>query len=110
MRRIKKWLATAIAMAMLAGNLAIVIAPAHALAAPTTRISAGNHHGDCCPPGAPTDCSTECMLASNCVTSPLFVLNAGLHDSPESATLVFPLISTIPDSNPSHLEVPPPRL
>ena len=106
----KKWLATAIAMAMLASNLAVVVAPAHALAAPLTQITAGNHHDDCCPHGAPINCSTECMLASTCATSPLaVVINAGPHDSSESATLVFPFISTIPDSNSSPLEVPPPR-
>lgn len=108
----KKWLATAIAMAMLAGNLAVVVAPAHALPAPSTQVSAANHHDDdCCPPGVPGNCSTACLLASTCASNPLsVVINAGPHDSTASLTLVFPFNSTIPDSNPSHLEVPPPRM
>ena len=107
----KKWLGTAIAMAMLATNVAVVVAPAHALPAPLIQISAANHHDDGCPPGVPANCATACPLASTCATNPLSVaINADPHDSTESATVVFLLNSTIPDSNPSRLEVPPPRI
>lgn len=107
----KKWLGTAIAMTMLATNVAVVVAPAHALPASLIQISAANHHDDCCPQGVPANCSTACMLASTCATNPLsVVINAGPHDSTESATLVFLPTLTIPDSNPSRLEVPPPRI